>query len=70
MTSSGEGIQAQLDVSELMGSESYLYSSVGDTQLVARVQSTHQQKTGDMLNFTPQFENLHFFDPETGARVN
>jgi multiple sugar transport system ATP-binding protein len=40
----GAGIAAQLEVSELMGSESYLYTSVGDTQVVARVQAAHQQE--------------------------
>jgi len=70
LISHGAGIQAKLDVSELMGSESYLYSSVGDSQIVVRVQSNHKLKTGEIQNFTAQFENLHFFDPETGARIN
>ncbi|MEA3287511.1 MAG: ATP-binding cassette domain-containing protein, partial [Candidatus Marinimicrobia bacterium] len=66
----GEGIQAELEVSELMGSESYLYTSVGDIQVVARVQATHQPKTGELLNFIPQFEHLHFFDLKTGDRID
>ena len=70
LSSPGTGIQAELEVSELMGSESYLYTSVGDTQVVARVPATHQPKTGDTLNFIPQFEQLHFFDIKTGDRVN
>ncbi len=70
LSSPGAGIEAQLDVSELMGSESYLYSSVGDSQIVARVQSTHHQKAGDVLNFTARIENLHYFDLETGARID
>ena len=70
LSAPGEGIEALVDVSELMGSESYLYSSVGDSQFVARVQATHHQQAGDVLHFIPRFENLHFFDPETGVRID
>jgi len=69
LSSRGEGIQTQLEVSELMGSESYLYTTVGETQIVARVQGAHQHKTGDILNFNPQFEHLHFFEIESGGRI-
>ncbi len=70
LSAAGEGIEAQLEVSELMGSESYLYTTVGEAQIVARVQGAHQHKTGDQLNFRPQFEHLHFFDLESGARID
>ncbi len=69
LTASNEGLQAELEVSELMGSESYLYTKVGATQVVARVQAAHTQKTGDSLNFLPEFNNLHFFDAGTGERI-
>jgi multiple sugar transport system ATP-binding protein len=69
LTDAGDGIQAELEVSELMGSESYLYTAVGDVQLVARVPAAHQQTTGAALNFTVRFEHLHFFDSETGTRI-
>jgi len=70
LTSSGPGIQAQLEVSELMGSETYFYTSVGGTQVVARVPAAHRQKAGDILTFYPQFEQLHFFNSETGERID
>ncbi|NQV43151.1 MAG: sn-glycerol-3-phosphate ABC transporter ATP-binding protein UgpC [Candidatus Marinimicrobia bacterium] len=70
LSSDNKGIHTQLEVAELMGSESYLYTRAGDSQLVARITSTQQQKTGAELNFTMEFEDLHFFDSESGERIN
>lgn len=69
LVASGVGMPAKLAVSELMGSESYLFTTVGETQVVARVQAEHQQKIGDILYLNSNFENLHFFDPSSGSRI-
>lgn len=69
LSSGGEGIAATLDVSELMGNESYLYGHAGGTELVARVQDTSPRKTGDDLSLKPQMEKLHFFDADSGERI-
>ena len=64
------GIKTHLEVSELMGNESYLYTSAAGTQIVARVDASHYYKNGDEINFMPKFEDLHFFDPNTGNRID
>ena len=64
-----EGLQTTLDVSELMGNESYLYTHAGDTEVVARVQDTSPRKPGDAVHLIPQLNRLHFFNVETGERL-
>lgn len=70
LSQNGEGIQATLDVSELMGNESYLYAHAGDTELVARVQDTSSRQNGDALSLKPQLDKLHFFDAISGERLS
>jgi multiple sugar transport system ATP-binding protein len=70
LTKSGEGIAVQMEVSELMGSESYLYTLCGESQVVARVQSNYLFKIDETVNFLPQYKNLHFFDPISGIKID
>ncbi len=66
---SGEGIGVTLELSELMGSESYLHAIMGDNKIVARVDASESVNPGDTLTFLPDFENLHFFDAQTEASI-
>ena len=63
------GLQTTLDVSELMGNESYLYTHAGETEVVARVQDTSPRQPGDAVHLIPQLDRLHFFEPESGERI-
>jgi multiple sugar transport system ATP-binding protein len=65
----GEGIQVTMDVSELMGNESYLYSHAGETEIVARVQDNTPRKPGEVVSLVPNMDELHFFEAESGERI-
>ena len=59
-----------VDVTELMGAEIYLYLKVGDpendpTSLIARVSSRSQSRAGDQIKVAVDMSRLHIFDKDT-----
>jgi len=66
----GKGIMVELDVSELMGSESYLHTRLGEGEIIARVDAENVFSTGSKLHLNAEEKKLHFFDIETGDRIN
>ena len=60
-----EAFNATVDVSELIGSETYLYVSVGNQSLVARVESHTNAKIGSEHQFILNTAKIQLFDPET-----
>ena len=62
--------EVNVDVTELMGAEIYLYISVGDpedepTSLIARVSSRSQSRAGDKIQIAVDMSRLHIFDKDT-----
>ncbi len=62
--------EVDVDVTELMGAEIYLYLKVGDpeedpTSLIARVSSRSQSRAGDKIKLTVDMSRLHIFDKDT-----
>ncbi|WP_141603660.1 ABC transporter ATP-binding protein [Terrilactibacillus laevilacticus] len=55
---------ALIDVSELMGSESLLYTSINGTNIVAKVTDT-DIKNGDQVQLAFDLDKIHFFDKDT-----
>jgi len=62
-------ITAHIDVAELMGSESYLYSKVNDQDFIARVDSRTDVHSGESLTLALNMNHAHFFDAETELRI-
>ncbi|MFD2617536.1 ABC transporter ATP-binding protein [Terrilactibacillus laevilacticus] len=56
--------ETTIDVSELMGSESLLYTSLGDSTLIAKVNSTNIAN-GEKITLSIDFNKIHFFDKDT-----
>ena len=60
-----------VEVTELMGAEIYLYLAMGGsetedpTNLIARVSSRSQAKSGDTVKIAFDITHAHFFDKET-----
>ena len=55
-----------VDVTELMGAEIYLYLSVGEeTNLIARVSSRSKTRAGDKIKVSFEMSRLHIFDKDT-----
>jgi multiple sugar transport system ATP-binding protein len=58
-------IEATVEVTELMGAETYLYLSKGKANIVARVDGSSKAKPGDKLRIALDASKLHVFDKET-----
>ncbi len=63
-------IQASLEVSELMGNESYLYCTTGVDTFIARVADNAPRKIGTALSLYAEPETYQFFDLESGQRID
>ncbi|RDW18172.1 sugar ABC transporter ATP-binding protein [Oceanobacillus arenosus] len=62
-------ITAKIDVAELMGAESYLYTSIDSQDFIARVDSRSDIKGGENLDLAFDMNKVHFFDSETELRI-
>ena len=54
-----------MDVTELMGAEIYLYLTVGETNLIARVSSRSTSRAGDTIKVAFDTSRIHIFDKDT-----
>ena len=62
-------IEAQVEVTELMGAETYIYMSKGDTNIVARVNGSSRAKAGDKIKIALDTNKIHIFDKENENTV-
>ncbi|WP_101843396.1 ABC transporter ATP-binding protein [Halobacillus sp. Marseille-P3879] len=62
-------ILADIEVAELMGAESYLYSRIGDQEFIARVDSRSDVQGGDKIELAIDMNKVHFFDVEDEKRI-
>ncbi len=59
-------IEADVEVTELMGAEIYLYLIAGEEQnLIARVASNSQARAGDKIRVALDPDKIHLFDKDT-----
>jgi len=68
-SSPGTKVNAHIDVAELMGSESFLYSKINDQEFVARVDSRTDINSGESIELALNLNHAHFFDAETELRI-
>jgi len=66
---SGSVVDTNVEVSELMGSEVYLYLNYADCTLTARVAPTTKSRTGDSIKVAFDMNNIHLFDAETELAI-
>jgi multiple sugar transport system ATP-binding protein len=62
-------VKAKVVVSELLGAETMLYSQVGDTEFVCRVEARDFHNPGEEVLLTFNLNKAHFFDAETEKRI-
>ncbi|MBV7339300.1 ABC transporter ATP-binding protein [Chloroflexi bacterium TSY] len=63
-------MQAKVDVTELMGSEIWLYMETADSkQFVARVDPRSQVINGEQIEMAVDMANTHIFDPKTEVNL-
>ena len=58
-------IEADVEVTELMGAEIYLYLVADETNLFARVSPRSKTRAGDIVNVAFDMSRVHIFDKET-----
>ncbi len=68
-SSVGSTITAIIEVSELLGAESMLYSQIHGQDFVARVDSRTDVKPQQELQLALDMNKCHFFDLETESRI-
>ncbi len=62
-------VEANVEVTELMGAETYLYMSSEDQDLNARVSPSSTARPGDRIKIALEAENIHIFDKETELTI-
>lgn len=60
---------ATIDVAELLGAETFLYSSLGNQTFIARVNAETNLHPADVVTLVMKEEKIHFFDPHTEERI-
>ena len=58
-------VEADVEVTELMGAEIYLYLVTDETNLIARVSPRSKTRAGDIVNIAIDMTRVHIFDKET-----
>jgi multiple sugar transport system ATP-binding protein len=64
-----DGVPIETNVLEPMGNENFLYASLGDREVTARIESTARPSPGEVVEFTVDEAALYLFDPDTGASL-
>ncbi len=62
---SGRTAEVRVEISEPMGSETYLYLHSGATSFIARVRPTRRYEMNQAVAVTFDLEHAHLFDPTT-----
>ena len=62
-------VEATLEVSELMGAETYLYLECEGSPLVARVDPDYTYKNGEKMKIALETAKIHLFDKETELAI-
>lgn len=60
-------VEAEVDVTELMGNEIFVYLKHGETQFVARVDPRSRYTVGETIKLSFDMSNFHIFDPSVDA---
>lgn len=62
-------IDAEIDVMEHMGAETYLYLKIAGQNAIARIDARRRDAYGERVSLPVSLANAHLFDPETEARI-
>ena len=68
-SSDGAVVQAEVMVSELLGAETLLYTKVGETEFVSKVDARDFHKPGAQVELAFNLGKAHFFDKESGEVI-
>lgn len=65
----GDWVPASVYVTELMGSETFIFLKLGREKIVARAPGDFRAETDSRVWVELDMEKAHFFDPETSERI-
>jgi multiple sugar transport system ATP-binding protein len=65
----GEKVSAKVDVTELMGNETFLYLVTGKNTFIARVDPRSHKRVGHDVEVIFDMDKFHIFDVETEEAV-
>ncbi|MQM40232.1 hypothetical protein KBTX_04279 [wastewater metagenome] len=68
-SSQDTAFDANIDVAELMGAETYLYTSINDNEIIARIDSRTDISSGQQMKLALDMNKAHFFDIESELRI-
>ncbi len=58
-----------VDVAELLGAETNIHITIGNANIIAKVEARSDLNIGDKIDLAINMEKSHFFDPETELRL-
>ncbi|WP_102345988.1 ABC transporter ATP-binding protein [Bacillus sp. Marseille-P3661] len=61
--------KSTIEVAELMGAETYLYSNIGDHSFIARVDARMDYQSNQNVELAFDMNKAHFFDADTEKRI-
>ena len=64
-----DAISLTVKVDQPTGSQSLVFANVGDQEICLDVPKSHLLKPGNEFKMSPQLDNIHIFDSETGKRI-
>ena len=67
--SPNNAVKAEVDVTEMMGAETYLYLKIAGKQFVARVNQRSTAKADDCIDVVFDVNKIHLFDKETEKTI-
>lgn len=62
-------LKAEVELTELMGAETYLYLTVNKNSIIARVKSDTTAKSGDFLDIYVDVSKIHIFEKNSGKTI-
>ena len=68
-SASEDAINLTVKVDQPTGSQSLVFANVGDQEICLDVPKSHLLKPGNEFKMSPQLDNIHIFDSETGKRI-
>ena len=68
--SSDRTVEMEVELTEMMGSEVYLYLNYHGKKFIAKVSPDTRAKVGEMINIELKMDTIHLFDSETGVTLH
>ena len=69
LTAEHATVEAYVDVTEMMGAETYLYLQIAGSTFTARVNARSTSKAEDTVKVGFDVNRLHFFDKDTELAI-